>query len=163
MDYLISLSEMKLCFVVQSLSRVRLFSTPWDCSIPGFPVLHHLPEFAQTHVQWVSDAIQPSHSLLSPSPPAFSLSQHQSLSNKSALRIRWPKDWSFSFSVSPSSEYLGLISFRIDGFDLLAVQGTLKSSSPTPQFKVISSSVLSLFYCPALTSVHDYWKNHSFD
>ena len=98
-----------------------------DCSTPGLPVLHCLLEFAQTHVHWVSDAIQPSHMLASPYPPAFSLSQHQSLSNKSALRIRWPKDWSFSFSVSPSNEYSGLISFRIHWLNLLAVQGTLKS------------------------------------
>ena len=82
--------------------------------------------------------------------------------NESILCIRWPKYWSFSFSVSPSNEHSGLISFRMDWLDLLAVQGTLKSS-PTPQFKSISSSVLSLLYGPALTSVHDYWKNHSFD
>ena len=127
MDYLISSSEMKLYFVVQSLSRVQLFYTLWDCSPPEFPVLHHLPEFAQTHVHWVSAAIQPSHSLLSPSPPAFSLSQHQGLSSESALCIIWSKYWSFSFSICPSNEYSGMISFRIDWFDLLAVQGTLRS------------------------------------
>ena len=77
-----------------------------DYSMPGFPVLHHLPEFAQIHVYWVSDAIQLSHSLLPPSPPAFNLSQHQGLFDESALRIRWPKYyWSFSFSISPSNEY----------------------------------------------------------
>ena len=97
-----------------------------DCSRPGFPVLHHLPELAQTHVHWVSDAIQPSHPLLSASPD-FNLSPHQGFSNESALHIKWLKYWSFSFSISPSSEYSGLISFRIDWFDLLAVQGTLKS------------------------------------
>ena len=91
------------------------------------PVLHHLSELAQTHVHWVSDAIQPSHSLLLPSPPAFNLFQYQGFSNESALRIRWPKYWSFSFSISPSNEYSGLISLRIDWFDLFAVQGTLKS------------------------------------
>ena len=79
-------------------------------------------------------------------------------SNKSVLRIRWPKYWSFSFSISPSNEYSGLISFRIDWLDLLAVQGTLKSS-PTPQFKSISSSVLSFLHSPTLTSIHDHWKN----
>ena len=79
-------------------------------------------------------------------------------SNESFLRIRWPKYWSFSFSMSPS----GLISFRLDWLDLLAVQGTLKYS-PIPQFKTINSSVLSLLYGPTLTSIHDYWKNHSFD
>ena len=81
-------------------------------------------------------------------------------SNESVIHIRWPKYWSFSFSISPSNEYSGIISFMTDWFDL-AVQGTLKSSSPTPQFKSISSLVLSLLYDPTLTSVHDYWKNNS--
>ena len=98
-----------------------------DCSIPGFSVFHYLSEFAQTHVHCIGDAIQPSCLLLSPSPPASSLSQSQGLFNALALRIRWPKYWSFSFSISLSSEYSGLISFRIDWFDLLAVQGTLNS------------------------------------
>ena len=99
---------------------------PIDCSMPGFPVHHQLPEFTQTHVHWVSDAIQPSHPLSSPSPPAFNLSQHWGLFNESTLHIRWPKFWSFSFCISPSNEYSGLISFTIAWFDLLAVQGTLK-------------------------------------
>ena len=98
-----------------------------DCSMPGFPVHHQLPELAQTHVHRVGNAIQPSHLLSSPSPPVFSLSQHQGLSNESVLHMRWPKCWSFSFSNSPSNEHSGLISFRIDWLDLLAVQGTLKS------------------------------------
>ena len=96
-------------------------------STPGLPVHHHLPEFTQTHVHRVGDAIQPSHSLSSPSPPAPNPSQHQSLSNESTLRMRWPKYWSFSFSIIPSKEHPGLISFRMDWLDLLAVQGTLKS------------------------------------
>ena len=83
-------------------------------------------------------------------------------SNELALLIRWPKYRSFSFSISPSNRYSGLISFRIDWFDLLAVQGTLKSF-PAPQFKGINSSMLSLLYGPTLTSIPDYWKNHSFD
>ena len=83
-------------------------------------------------------------------------------SNESVLRIRWPKYWSFSFSISPSNEYSGLISFRMDWLDLLAVQVTLKSS-PTPQFKSINSWVLSFLYSPTLTSIRDYWKNHSFN
>ena len=83
-------------------------------------------------------------------------------SNDSALCIRWPKYWSFSFSISPSNEYSGLISFRIDWLNLLAVQGTLKSS-PAPQFKSISSLALSFLDRPTLTSIRDYWKNHSFD
>ena len=98
-----------------------------DCSLPGFPVHHQLPELTQTHVHPVSDAIQPSHPLSSPSPPAFNLSQHQCFSKESVLRIRRPKYWSFSFSISPSNEYSGLISFRMDWLDLLLVQGTLKS------------------------------------
>ena len=83
-------------------------------------------------------------------------------SNESVLCIRWPKYWSFSFNISPSNEYSGLISFRIDWLDHLEVQGTLKSS-PTPQFKSISSSALNFLYSPTLTSIHDYWKSHSFD
>ena len=83
-------------------------------------------------------------------------------SNESALHIRGPKYWSSSFSTSPYKEYSGLISFRIDCFDLLAVQGIFKSSWPS-QFKSINSSVLSLLYGPTFTSVHDYWKNNSFD
>ena len=90
------------------------FCSPMDCSIPGFPVHHQLPELAQTHVHGVGDAIQPSHPRLSPSFPAFTLSWPQSLFNESVLHIRWPKSWSFSFSFSPFNEYSELISFRID-------------------------------------------------
>ena len=100
---------------------------PMDCSTPGFPVHHQLPELAQTHVHQVSDAIQPSHPLSSPSPLSFNLSSIRVFSKESVLCIRWPKYWSFSFSISPSNKYSGLISFRIDWFDLLAIQGTLKS------------------------------------
>ena len=135
---------------VQSLSCVQLYD-PMDCSMPGFPVHHQLPEFTQTHVHWVSDAIQPSHPLLSPSPSAFRV-----FSNESVLCIRWPKYCSFSFSISPSHEYSGLISFRMDWLHLLAVQGTLKSLLQ-PQFKSINSLALSLLYNPTLTSIHDYW------
>ena len=100
---------------------------PRDCSTLGLPVPHHLPEFAQTHVRWVGDAIQPSHPLLSPSPPALNLSQHKVFSSELALCNRWPKYWGFSFSITPSNECSELISFRIDWFDPLASQGTLKS------------------------------------
>ena len=96
-------------------------------STPGLPVHQQLPEFTQTHVHRVSDAIQPSHPLSSPSPLAPNPSQHQSLFNESTLRMRWPKYWSFSFSIIPSKEIPGLISLRMDWLDLLAVQGTLKS------------------------------------
>ena len=106
------------CSVAQSCPTL---CDPMDCSILGFPVLHHLPELAQTHVHRVCDAIQPSHPLSSPSPPAFNLFQHQVFSNESALCIRWPKYWSFSFSISPSNEYSGLISFRIDSLALIYI------------------------------------------
>ena len=82
-------------------------------------------------------------------------------SSESALHILWPKYWSFSFSISLSNEYSGLISFRVDWFDLLAVQGTLESSL-TPKFKRTNSLALSLLYGPTLTSIYDYWKSHSF-
>ena len=99
--------------------------------------------------------------LLPPIPPSIRVS-----SNESTLRIRWPKYWSFGFNISPSNEHPGLISFRMDWLDLLAVQGTLNTreeSSPTPQFKSINSSALSFLYSSTLTSIHDYGKNHSFD
>ena len=105
---------------------------PMNHSTPGLPVHHQLPEFIQTHVHWVSDAIQPSHPLSSPSPLPPIPPRIRVFSNESTLRMRWPKYWSFSFSISPSNEHLGLISFRMDfrstfRLDLLAVQGTLKS------------------------------------
>ena len=100
---------------------------PMDCSKPGFPVHHQLPGLTQTHVHRVSDAIQPSHPLSSPSPPPSIFPSIRVFSNESVLRIRWPKYWSFSFSISPSNEYSGLISFRMAWLDLLAVQGILKS------------------------------------
>ena len=98
-----------------------------DCSTPGFPVHQYLPELAQTHAHRVGDAIQPSHPLSSPSPPAFISPSIRVFSNESALHIRWPEYCSFCFSISPSSEHPGLISFSMDWLDLLAVQGTLKS------------------------------------
>ena len=128
-------------------------------STPGLPVHHQLPEFTQTHVHRVHDAIQPSHPLSSPSPPAPNPSQHQSLSNESTLRMRWPKYWSFSFSIIPSKEHPGLISLVGSPCSLRNSQ----ESSPTPQFKSINSSALSFFHSPTLTSIHDHWKNHSLD
>ena len=100
---------------------------PRDCSTPGFPVHHQLPEFTQIHVHCVRDAIQPSHPLSSPSLLPSIFPNIRVFSNESALRIRLPKYWRFSFSISPSNEYSELISFRMDWFDLLAVQVTLKS------------------------------------
>ena len=100
---------------------------PTGCSMAGLSVHRQHLEFTQTHVHWVSDTIQPSHPL-SPSPPAFNFPSIKVFSNESALFIRWPKYWSFSFSISPSSEFSGLISFRMDSrFDLLTVRGTPKS------------------------------------
>ena len=137
---------------------------PMDCRTPGLPVLHCLPEFAQTHVHQVGDAIQPSHPLSSPSPPTFNLSQLRVFSNELALcQLRWSKYWSFSFSIIPPNEYSGLISFRIDRLDSPCCPGDSQESSPTPQFKSINSLVLSFLHSPTLTSIHDHWKNHSFD
>ena len=129
-----------------------------DGSRPGLPVLNHHPELAQTHVHWVGDVIQPSHPLSSPSPPAFNLSQNPSLFQW----VRWPRYWSFHFGISPSNEYSGLISFKTDWFDILPVQGTLKSFLQHHSWK---ASILqgSAFFMVQLTSVHDYWKNHRFD
>ena len=134
-----------------------------DCSTPGFPVHHQLLEFAQLHVHSVSDAIRPSHPLLPVLLPPSIFPSIRVFSIESVLCIRWPKYWHFSFSINPSNEHSGLISFRIDWFDLLAVQRDSQESSPASEFKSISSSVLSLPYGPALTSGHGYWKNHSLD
>ena len=111
-------------------------------------------------------SVMPSNHLILCRPLLFSPSIFSSIrvfSNKSALHIRWPKYWSFTFNISPSKDYSGLISFRIDWLDLLAVQGSLKKSSPTPQFQSINSSVLSFLHSSTLTSIHDHWKNHSID
>ena len=102
---------------------------PMDCSMPGFPVRHQLPEFTQTHVHWVSDAIQPSHPLSSPSPPAFNFSQH--LFKWWVLCMRWPRYWGFSFSISPSNEYSGLISLGWTGWISLQSKGLWRIFSNT--------------------------------
>ena len=147
---------LSMLVAVQSLTRVWLSVTPVDFSTPGFPVLHYLLDFAQTHVHWFGEVMPCNHFILCHPLhllPSVFLSIRV-FSNESVLHIRWPKYQSFSFSISPSSE---LISIRIDWFDLLAIQGTLKSS-PTSQFKIINSLVLIILYGPALTSIHDYWK-----
>ena len=136
---------------------------PMNCSMPGLPVHHQLLEFTQTHVHRVGDAIQPSHPLsyllflpsIFPSIRVFS--------TKSALPIRWPKFCSFSFSISPSNEYSGLISFRIDWLDILAVQGTLKSLLQHHSEKASILQCSAFFIAQLSTSIHDYWKNNSFD
>ena len=139
---------------------------PMDCSIPGFPVLHQLPELAQTHVHWVGDALQPSHPLLSPSPPAFNLSQHQGLFQWLSSSHQGATSWSFNFSISTSNEYSGLISrmiFRMDWLDLLAIQGTRKSLLQHHSSKAPILWCSAFFDSLTLTSIHDYWENHSFD
>ena len=119
---------------------------PMDDSTPGLPVQHQLPEFTQT-LSWWCLLLLPS---ILPSIRVFS--------NESGFRIRWPKYWSLNFNISPSKEHSGLISFRMDWLDLLAVQGVLKSLLQHHSSKT-SSSELSFLYSPTLTSVHDYWKN----
>ena len=131
--------------LVQFSSVAQLCPTlcnPMDYSMSGFPVHHQLLELAQTHVHWISDSIQPSHPLLPLIFPSIRV-----FYNESALHIRWPKYWSFSFSISPSNRYSGLISFRIDWFDLLAVKGLSRVFS-SPQFESISSLELKLLYSP---------------
>ena len=134
---------------------------PMQCSVPGFPVLHHLPEFAQAHIHWVGDAIQPSHALLSCSPPAFNLSQHQSLSQS---RLFTPGGQSIGVSASAP-----VLPMNMQGWYPLVLTGLtsflskeLSRVSSEPQFESISSPALNLLYSPALRSTHDYWKNHSF-
>ena len=125
-----TLSVFKSILYVQFSSVIQSCLTLCDLmnhSMPGLPVHHQLLELTQTHVHRVSDAIQPSHPLSSPSPPALNPPSIRIFSHESTLRMRWPKYWSFSFSISPSCEHARLISFRMDWLDLLAVQGTLKS------------------------------------
>ena len=147
--------------LVQLLSRVQLFAIPWIAARQtslSFTISQSLLKLRSIEL-----VIRSNHLilccpfLLLPSifPSIWEMSQ--------LICITWPKYWRFSFSISPYSEYSGLISFRIDWFDLLAVQRTLKESYPTPQFESISSLALGLLYGPALTSTHDYWKNHTFD
>ena len=147
--------------VVPSLSHVRLFAIQWTAACPAsqsFTISRCL--FKLMFIELVMPSNHPVFYfplLLLPSVfPSIKV-----FSNELALRFRWPKYWSFSFSISPFNECSGLVLFRIDWFDLLAVQGILKSS-PAPQFESINSLVFSL-YGPTLTSVHDYWKNRSFD
>ena len=123
---------------------------PMNCITPGLPVLPYLLEFAQIHVHWVGDAIKASHPLPPSSPFAFNLSQHQGSFPMSWLCINWPKCWNFSFSISPSNENSGLTSFRIDGFDLLAVQGTLNSLLQHHNSKASTYQVLVTQSCPTL-------------
>ena len=146
----------------QSLSCAWLFENPWTAARQASLSITN----SRSPLKLMSiESVMPSNRFILCCPILLLPSIFPSIkffSNESVLHIRWPKYWSFSFSINPSNEYSGLIFFRIDWLDLLAVQGTQKFS-PTPQFKSINSSVLSILCCPTLISVHDYWKNHSFD
>ena len=128
MQKILSITKSPICFFFfDQLLNCVWFLQPHELQYIKLPVLHYLPEFPQTHVHWVGVAIQPSHPLSSPSPPVFSLSQHQGLFQGVSCSHQVAKYWSFGFSISSSNEYSELISFRIDWFDLFAVQGTLRS------------------------------------
>ena len=148
--------------VVQSLSHVWLFVTPWTAACqasPSFTISWSLLKLMSIELMIPTNHLILCHLLLF---LPFNFPSIRDFSNKSARRIRWPKYWTLNFSISPSNEYLRLISFRTDWFDLLAVRDP-QGFSPAPQFRSISSLVLSLLYSPTLSFVHDYWKNHSFD
>ena len=156
---------MILCYSVQFSSVTQWCPTlcdPMNRTTPGLPVHHQLPESTQTHVHWVSDAIQLFYPLSSPSPPALNLSQNQGLFQWVSSHIRWIKYWSFSFNIRPSNEHPGLISFRMDWLDLLAVQGTFKCLL---QHHSSKASILqrSAFFIVQLWHqlLHGHWKNHS--
>ena len=148
--------------IVQLLSCVQLFVTPWTAAHQASLSI----TISRSLLKLMSiDLVIPSNHLILCHPLLLLPSVFPSIrvfSNESALHIRWPKYWSFSFIISPSNEYSGLIFFRINWFDLLAVQRT-QESSPTPQFKNINFLALSHLYGPIFTSLHDYWRNHSFD
>ena len=151
--------NIQFSLVTQSCPTV---CNPMNRSTPGLPVHHQLPESTQP---MSIESVMPSnhlmlYRLLLLLPSIFP--SIRVFSSESSLHMRWPKYWSFSFSISPSKEHPRLISFRMDWLDLLAVQGTLESS-PTPQFKSINSLALSFLHSPTLTSIHDHWKNHSLD
>ena len=147
--------------LVQMLRHLRLFVTPWTAACQAS--LSIIDSRSLLKLMSIESETPSNHLILCHPlvvlPSIFSIIGV--FSDESVLPIRWPEYCSFNFSISPSNEYSGLIFFRMDLFELLAVQGTLESS-PTPQFKSINSSVLSLLYSPILTSIHDYWKSHSF-
>ena len=147
---------------LQSLSGVRLFVTPWTAARQAsLSITNSRSSLRLTSIESVmpsSHLILCRPLLLLPLiPPSIRV-----FSNESTFRMQWPKHWSFSFSIIPSNEHPGMISFRMDWLDLLTVQGT-QESSPTPQFKSINSSALRFLHSPTLTSIHDHWKNHSLD
>ena len=164
--YLLINQNSAIWILVQFSSVAQLCPTLWDpmdCSMPGFPVHHQLPELSQTHVHRVGDAIQPSHPLLSPSPPAFNLSQHQGLFKWVSSSHQVSKVLEFQLQHQ-SSQWIVRTDFLLDGLvGSPCHPRNSQESSPTPQFKSISSPVLSFLYGPTLTSIHDHWKNHRFD
>ena len=147
----------------QSLSCVQLFVTPWTAACQASLSITN----SRSLLKLMSiESVMPSNHLILCHPLLLLPSIFPSIrvfSNESAFCTRWPKYWSFSFNISPSNEHWRLISFRMDWLDLFAVQGNSQESSPTPQFKSINSSALSFLYSAVLTSIHDYWKNHSLD
>ena len=163
----IATASLSWSFTVYQFSSVAqsclTLCDPMNCSTPGLPVHHQLPEFTQTHVHWVSDAIQPSYPLLSPSPPALNLSQHQGLfkwvnSSHQVAKVLEFQLQHQSFQCTLRTDLLqnGLVGSPCSPKDS-------QESSPTPQFKSINSSACSFLYSPTLTSIHDHWKNHSLD
>ena len=148
---------------VQLLSCVRVFATPWIAARQAS--LSFTNSRSSLRLMSIESVMPSSHLIfghpllfLPPIPPSIRV-----FSNESTLHMRWPKYWSFSLSIIPSKEIPGLISFRMDWLDLLASPRDSQESSPTPQFKSINSSALSLLHSPTLTSIHDYWTNHSLD
>ena len=149
------------CFCCSVSHSCPSVCNPMDCSMPVFPVHHHLLEVAQTYVHWVDDAIQP-NILCHPLLLLHSIFPNiRVFSNKFAPHIRWPNYRSFSFSISPSNEIHSWFPLGLTDFIFLSSKDS-QETSPAPQFHRISSLVLSLFYMPALKSLHDYWKNHTF-
>ena len=143
-------------------SLILLFATPWTAAFkPSLYITN-----SQSLLKLMSiESVMPSNHLILCHPLLLLPSAFPSIrvfSNESVLHTRWPNNWSFSFNISPSNEYSGLISFKMDWLDLCAVQGTFESST-IAQFKSINSSALSFLYSPTLTSIHDHWKNHSLD
>ena len=166
-DYIFVLSCNLKCKKLGLVSSVAqscpIFVTPWTAACQAS---QSIANFRSSLKLMSIESVMPSNHLIFCRPLLLLPSIFPSIrvfSNESILRIRWPNYWSFRFSISPSNEYSGLISFKIDWLDLFTVQGTLKKSSLTPQFKSINSLLLSFLYSPTLTSIHDYWKNHSLD
>ena len=157
------MNTLEITSSVQLLSHVQLFVTPWTAACQASLSITN----SQSLLKLMStESVMPSNHLILCHPLLLLSSIFPSIrvfSNKSVLCIRWPKYWSFSFDISPSNQYSGLISFRMDWWDLLTVQGTLKSLLQYHSSKASNSSALSFHYSPTLTSIHDYWKNHSLD